>query len=449
MPQPGKQTPSAPLVTGNSVREPILQNYVFQSGIHDPEVSSILTYKFPQYYLTSLMDKLNAEESIEQDIWSWYTQDRTREGSTIIAIDTALPAASVVLDTDFDYTSPDLGYLIVGDLIRVQTGALLRVTATGDNGANKQEVTVVKQDGGNIAATDIAVNQAFGHISNAFPEASSAPDGRLYLPDEDYNVLQTIRRSFKISGTEFTNRTYINNGEAWYFEKEDIEMKELARDKEAAIVFGKLQDSGTKTTRGIIDWVENSGVNNGYASGVGVTEFDLQEHIKDLLIQNVSNDIICLCGAQFLADAQRALADYQVQAEGKLADATAGLRFKAYEFLGKTVHFAYYEMFDDPSIVPTPVGGITATSADFSNYSLWLDMGSDDTGRSLLTLKYKEHMGESRKFIHTYVPGMMSPEGGSGGMAANGDDSFQINYLVECGLEFRLPNRSGILRATS
>lgn len=33
MPQPGIQTPSAPLVAGNTVREPILQGYVFQSGL--------------------------------------------------------------------------------------------------------------------------------------------------------------------------------------------------------------------------------------------------------------------------------------------------------------------------------------------------------------------------------------------------------------------------------
>ena len=58
MPVQGNPTP--PLVAGNSVREPILQGYVFQSGLHKPEVSSILTYKYPQYYLTSVLDRMNA-----------------------------------------------------------------------------------------------------------------------------------------------------------------------------------------------------------------------------------------------------------------------------------------------------------------------------------------------------------------------------------------------------
>lgn len=447
---PAKGNPTPPLVSGNSVREPILQGYVFQSGLHKPEVSSILTYKYPQYYLTSLFDRMNAEESIEQDIWSWFVQDRTREGSTVIAIDTALPAASVVLDTNFDFNGAQKGYLIVGDIIRLESGVNVRVTATQDNGANKQEITVVKSNGSNITATDLQAGDAFGHVSSAFPEASSAPEGRLYLPEEEYNVLQIIRRSFSISGTEFTNRTYINNGEAWYFEKEEIEMKELARDKELAIVFGQLSDTGVKETRGIISYIEQYGVNSGYAAATGVTEFDIQEHIKDLLKQNVSNDIVVLCGAQFLADAQRALADYQIQAEGKLAPGTAGLEFTSYKFMGKTVHFAYYEVFDDTAVVPTPVNGINSTTrSDFSNYSLWLDFGTDDNNRPLMVLKYKSHMGQSRKFIHTYVNGMMNPVGDNSGMAANGDDKFQINYLIECGLEFRLPNRSGILRATS
>lgn len=46
MPAYGNPTP--PLVGGNSVRQPILEGYVFQSGIHDPEFSKILTYKYPQ-----------------------------------------------------------------------------------------------------------------------------------------------------------------------------------------------------------------------------------------------------------------------------------------------------------------------------------------------------------------------------------------------------------------
>jgi hypothetical protein len=118
--------PTGPLDSGTNVRD-VLQGYVFQSGIHKPEHSSLLTYKFPQYYLTSLLDRMGAEESVAQDVWSWNVMDRTRRGSTVEAIDTVLPAASVVMDTDFDFTlaaNGKEGYLVVGDLIRVESGAI-------------------------------------------------------------------------------------------------------------------------------------------------------------------------------------------------------------------------------------------------------------------------------------------------------------------------------------
>ena len=41
---PAQGNPTPPLVGGTGVRNPILQGYVFQSGIHKPEHSNILSY---------------------------------------------------------------------------------------------------------------------------------------------------------------------------------------------------------------------------------------------------------------------------------------------------------------------------------------------------------------------------------------------------------------------
>lgn len=46
MPVQGNPTP--PLVGGNAAVDNILSNYAFQAGIHKPEHSGILTYKYPQ-----------------------------------------------------------------------------------------------------------------------------------------------------------------------------------------------------------------------------------------------------------------------------------------------------------------------------------------------------------------------------------------------------------------
>lgn len=395
------------------------------------------------------------EEGIEQEVWSWNVMDRTREGSTVLSVDSGGTAATVKITTNFDWTSDAKGYLIVGDLVRFESGEVGRVTATGDSSATpgKQEVDLVRQAGGNWSAALVSATDAFGHVGTAFGEASSAPEGRLYLPTEEYNYLHIHRRSMSISGTELTNKTYIGDGSAWYFEAEDIMQREFTRDKEGIIMFGVQSSSGVQSTRGIWDYAVTYGVNNGFAAATGVTELDLQEHIKDLLIENVSNEIFVLCGASFLADAQRALKDYALNGAmsyGTLGDNTAGLDFHTYKFMGKTIHFIYYELFEDQSMVPTPVNGVDASSrADFSNTSLWLDLGSENNGRPLISLKYKAHGGINRKFVHGYEVGMVNANGQQGGQVSSGDDKFTIHLLSHFGVEVRLPNRLGILRATS
>ena len=80
---------------------------------------------------------------------------------------------------------------------------------------------------------------------------------------------------------------------------------------------------------------------------------------------------------------------------------------------------------------------------------LLLDMGTDDKGKKLISLKYKELGGQSRKFIHAYETGMMSPEGSNGGHVSNGEDAFRVHYLCEVGVEVRLANRMAIIKANS
>lgn len=451
MPQAGLSYPSGALVGGNRATgsEGTLQDYVFGSGIHKPEHSSILSYKYPQYYLTSLLDQLGASQGIEQDTWTWNTMDRTRKAGNISAVTLSTSATDTV--TIDNITSAE-GYFVEKDIVRTETGRLGRVTTLADNGGDL-DVTLVALDGQNWTAAELAATKKIGHITTFFEEGSSAPTGRLYLPTEDYNHLGIVRRSFKITGSEFTNRTYLGDGRSWYFTQEDLEMKEMARDREGLIMFGERTDATSgnarwRMGRGLLNWVINQGIINNYASATGVKETDLQDHIRDLLIEGGSSEYTVLCGANFMADVQRALKDYAIDGAQSYDNKVAGLDFQAYKFMGKTINFAYYELFEDQEMLPTP-GSASSTVYDFSNFSLWLDMGTDSTGQKLISLKHKEHMGQSRKYIHAYEVGMMNPNGQNGGNVANGDDAFQIHYLSEIGLEVRLPNRMGILAANS
>ena len=451
---PLQGSPASPLVGGNTARASILEGYVFQSGIHKPEMSNILSYKYPQYTLTTMLDKLGATEGTAQSVYQWDTMDRTRESGLIGTLDaggtTGDSTATIVVDSS-TFDSLELGYFLVGDVIRFDTGDLARVTATSAD-TGEQEIIVSKVGTGNWTATVVAGTTTFGHAFNLFPEASEAPNTRLYLPTEDYNRMSIIRRSIKISGSEFTNKTWLGNGEAWYFTQEELEMKEFKRDIENAAMFGQLSDaSAAYASRGIIDWALQEGVVNNFATAAGVTEADFQNHIKELLIEGTSDEIYVLCGAQFLADAQQTLRDYAIAGAisyGAFGGNVAGLDFNSYKFLGKTVHFAYYELFDDVKLLPY-VGTSSSSKINFSNFSLWLDLGTEAGGKKLITLKHKELNGQSRKFIHAIESGMMNPSGENGGQVANGFDGFRIHYLCEMGMEVRLPNRLGVLHANS
>ena len=457
---PAQGNPTPPLVGGTGVRNPILQGYVFQSGIHKPEHSNILSYKYPQYYATALLERLGAFEGVTQDVYSWNIIDRTRKSGTVSSLSSTGSPTITFEVTEFDWTTVAPGYLILGDLVRTASGAIGRVTASVVSTVltDKQKVTITKIDKSgsapNWAAGDIADTQKVGHISNAQVEGSSAPTGRLHLPTEEWNTLTIIRRSFSISGSELTNKTYLGDGSSWFWTNEDIEMKEFARDRELAVVFGERQNTsgGPKIANGIWQYVTEYGNTNVYASAAGITEDDLQEMIKELLIEGVSDDIIALAGADAMKDIQNALRDYAIagaQSFGQgVSPATAGLNFQSYYFMGKRLHFAYYELFDDEAVLPTPAS-VSATIYDFSKTVLFLDLGTDSGGKSLINLKYKEHDGISRKFVHAYETGMVNAYGEQGGHVSNGDDKFTIHLLSEIGVEHRLPNRCGILTATS
>jgi hypothetical protein len=455
MPQPGIQYPSSALVGGTTARTTIFESYVFNSGIHDPEYSKVLTYKYPQYYMTTLLDKLGASEPVAQSKFSWSIMDRTRKSATYTALANGT-TATATLTTDIAAASPDLGYYQVGDVVRVaKTGALGRVSAIAIAGGF-QTIDVVRPEGGNWSTALIpAVTSAdsIGHVFNAFAEGSNGPDGRLFLPTEDYNYTQILKRSMKVTGSEMSNKTILGDGKAWYFTNEEILLKEFARDREILVMFGvRADNSSIKWTKGIYDFVTTGGVLNTYASGTGVAESDLQGQIEDMLPEGGSAEYLVLCGSTFLAKVMRALKDYAIhgQSYGTLGNNMAGLDFSGYKFAGKTIYFAYYELFDDTAVLPY-VGTPSATAVNFRDFSLWLDMGTDSAGQRLIKMKYKAHNGIQRKFIHKVIPGMVEFDstGAEGGFAANSFDGCEIQLLSEIGLELRLANRHGILRANS
>jgi hypothetical protein len=444
MPSTGASSfPSGSLVGGNTVREPIIQNHIFQSGIEKPEHSSVLTYIYPEYYLTALMDRMGAYEGVENAFFSWSKIGRTRVASEVEAV--TIDTTSAVVRTSVAEGTP---YYLVGDTVRFDSGAIGLVTAVGA-ASSKQTITVLKRTGGNWTSSLVDVGMNIGHVGTAFAEGTEGPSGRLFLPTEDYNNMQILKRTAKVSRTSVQTKTWLDGGKAWFWTNEEITIKEQMKDIEATILLGDLFQSrtGARSTRGILDWVLQEGIVKNYSPTLGVQESDLQAMIKDMLVQGASNDILVLCGSDFLIDVMNALKPYALNGGiqfGSLGDNVVGLDFLQYTVAGKRITFAHYLMFDDDRILPF-ADSPTTGKINFSKFGLFLDFGSEN-GRNLC-LKYLEKDGIQSKFIHTVVPGTINPYGGQAGVGSNLFDGFQIQVLSEVGLEFRLPNRCGILKA--
>lgn len=430
---------------GNSQQSILLQDYVFKAGIHKREHETLLSYKYPQYYLTALLDRLGASEGIARDTWSWPVMDRTRENIGVTSIaEIVAGATTLTITTDKVDTK---GYVIANDILRTEAGVLVFVVSTGAAGGF-QTIVVKRSDNAAFAAGDIAANEKLGHAFNSFGEASNAPEGRLYLPTEEFNYLTILRRSIKVSGTELTNKTILGDGKSWYFTQEELETKEFALDREILVMFGqKAVDGNRKTSRGVFDYVFEEGVVTNFIGEVD--ELSLQDHIKLLKKEGMSNEATVLCGMDYLVGIQRAMKPYLLNggvSYGSFGANTVGLDVQSYKFMGMTIHFTYYQLFEDETVLPFRGVGSDA-KINFSNFSLWLDLGKDSVGKKLISLKHKELNGRSRKLVYGYEVGMANAQGAQGGQVNSGVDAFTGHWLSEIGPEVRCANRMGIHKA--
>lgn len=419
--------------------------YLFASGILEPEHSDFLSYQYPQYLATAILERIGRYEAVGQDVFSWSEMDRTRVGATISA-GGGVTTASATLTTDIPGAVAGDGYFLVGDTLKTETGVSIRVTAVGVAGA-LQTITVVKTDGNAFIAADIANGESVGHIGSVFGEYSDAPQGRLYLPNERFNQLQVTRRSTYISGKALTNRTYLGGGKSWAYEQELIEMDEFARDRENTIMFETLSASGTneQTTEGIVTAIlkASGGITSNFTGAV--TEADIQNHITALRISSPATEYVVFCGMEFLSDAHVALKDYHINGGvdyGTFGKANmVGISLNGYKFMDCTIYFVHYPTFDDAQTLPH-TGTASATKINYSNFSLWLNLGSQ-RGNKLISLKYKELEGQQRKFMYKYEDGMM----GDSAKVANGKDGVATHMLSDIAVCVRNLNQHGALYA--
>lgn len=442
------QVPTSVLAGGTFYNSTgLLGGHIFNQGMEQPDVLRALIMKFPDFFLTSLLDKIGATGEMDNSTLGWSVMDNTRKSATATTVTNNTTAtATAVLDTTYASASGNLGYWLVGDTFRVaNSGAIGIVTAVTNSGGTLQSIDVQRLSGAVWTAADFASGFLIGHVGSAYGDGSTGAGGyRNYFPDNDYNVSTILRRDFKISRDAMTSKKWLDapGGKDWWYAQEDFEQRNIMRDIEATILLGKRFKAtnlgGANMSRGLLEYAEGSGVQQTFSSAVGVQEADLSNLLTQLSDRQGANELIALCGTQILADLQHTLADrYRAIPNSESPATKAGLDFTSYKILGKTLHLAKYEAFSDTSIFPA----VTASSTvkDFRNLALILDFSDTENGKNI-QVKYRK----GAKMIQQLLPGMVG-----GGQAVNKFDGIEGALLTEFMPVVYIPGRLGLLYANS
>lgn len=419
------------------------EGFIWGSGISAEEYSELLSYLYPQYLATAMIDKLSSEATSNQRFF-WAEQDRTRKA---LEIQTAPVAAGATVTVTV--TTDSAAYVIKGDTYRTRDGKVVVV-----DDITNADVTISILDtvgygtiSGQIEVTDVSAGSKLGHIGSNFAEGSSNIGSRTSLPNQKNNQTNILRKNCTVTGTALAVRTYINDA-AWFYTDQETQTAEFAIDRENALMFNTASPEGASVVSGdgIIPYLLKTGTNQDNYSGA-LTEADIQSFITTLKKEAPAKEFHVFAGAEYMGDMQSALRDYTQGGSFNIGSGSfeangvaAGIDFTEYMFQGTRVKFFHYSRFDDVETLPTP-SNLSETSSDFSNFALWLDMTPEiATGKRKITTKYLALGDENRKMKVKTINGMT----GKDAYASNDTDGLTVAMLSEIGVEVRNSNHHGI-----
>lgn len=395
-----------------------------------------------------MLDKIGPAKPVYAPAFSWSILDRTRASATITSGDFTGASGTLTLDTVAD--TINLGYFLVDDVLRTETGVMIKVTATG-NAGGFQTITVSRLDGTAVAAADFANGEQIGHAYNAFDEGSSGPNGRLFLPVEDYNYTTIFRRSVKVSRSAASSKSFltVDGKEYWYFTNEKKMFEEFFADQERSLMFGTRTSVGNKKTAGGI-WdkvvTQTLGQIVNYTTATGIAESDFFTMIPALIRQGCSKNLMLFAGSEAASDIQQALKYYTLNGAvdfGSFGSNDVGIDIPTYNFMGVKIMLMHYPMFDDVKTLPY-AGTSSATKINFKQAALIVDMGEGDEPN--IQKRYRDGGEGSGLIIKKLIPGMV---GGDSGTASNSFDGWESHVLSELGWFVNNPHRFGAFVPTA
>ena len=458
-------------------------------GLHKPEVSSVYVQRYGRQDITGFLEMLGNKKAVNNPKFSHYEQERIHGTFRLqAAIASAATAGTAVIsgtvstaasnNYTYDYTGQSpypttdtftVNPLSKNDVIEVN-GFTMYVTNVSGNVFSALSYDSTAARPAIATADDIIIK------GQASPEGSSAPDSRNSRVISYSNYLQIMRRSHKVTGTEFGTKTWIEvegkNGEKgyfWYLQGVSDEYHRFLNEREAMLLTGEdfqanlaglggvgtasFGDANSTTfTKGLIPQITSDGNVQTYSAGtLDITE--LESLIKDFQKNRGSREMMAACGHDLKLEFDAMIYDSSGALGGGGAvqyAAFQGVENQDVRFSIDSIEYGGYKMalktmdiFSDPNFLGY-AGGIYKGIGIFvplDDTVVYNNMNSS-TGSLVpsLTLNYLDNDEGGRDYMEWVT--------GKGlGAATSGNDFFEVHMLSHCGLEVSALNRFGILKA--
>lgn len=328
----------------------------------------------------------------------------------------------------------------VGNAVYSISGCLAEVVAKNDGSMVLRCVYSPTGTGTTaFASVDFAIGQlvsdrgALGNINNRL-----TPETVFTLPNEYSNYIAQYDAGAYISHEDVNNKTYIKNqyGSDFYaLQKEAQALQRMMQTYYARLYsnVAAVADANKPVGASLINQINTMG---GFSRGITgqVTETTLKSVIRDYVSNGgfTGEEIVVLCGSQYLGDIQESLAQYVVTA-GKNniigGQEVEGINIYTYGFEGLKLKFIKDAFLDNKQIF-----GVDPTSG-FSNRSrsalfMNTDMCKTEQGMSVpFVCDY--YFGSTADVQRWEVAGSMDSKGNPVTNGATDKKGCQINFTLD------------------
>jgi hypothetical protein len=328
----------------------------------------------------------------------------------------------------------------VGNAVYSTSGCLAEVVAKTDGAMTLRCVYSPTGTGTTaFAAADFAAGQlvsdrgALGNINNRL-----TPETVFTLPNEYSNYIAQYDAGAYISHEDVNNKTYIKNqyGSDFYaLQKESQALQRMMQTYYARLYsnVAAVADANKPVGASLINQINTMG---GFSRGISgqVTETTLKSVIRDYVTNGgfTGDEIVVLCGSQYLGDIQESLGQY-VYTAGKNnvlgGQEVEGLNIYTYGFEGLKLKF-----IKDPFLDNKQIFGVDQTSG-YSNRSrsaIFMNTDACKTEQGMsVPFVCDYYFGNTADVQRWEVAGSMDSKGNPVTNGATDKKGCQINFTLD------------------